>query len=128
MASRLRVPTNLMHKPVVYVDYQDVEKGDAKFISLGHASWNRRDFSIKIFRKPGRRWLRQSEEIPLQRMLDASLFLISKIFKEASSFEKEGALENEGTLNEYLSHFQSSSSIKRIFEILRKHIKDVGEI
>ena len=131
MAGKLKIPRNLKHKPIVYWDIQNEKEEistDAKFISLGYASWNHDDFSVKIFRKPNKRWSRQSEEIPPQRLLNLSLFLISKIFEEELCFENEGVLENTDALNNYLAQFRDSTSIKQIFKILAKHIKEIKDL
>lgn len=49
---KILIPTKLEHKPIVYVDYQEIDHTDAKFFSIGHASWDKKnDFSAKIFRK-----------------------------------------------------------------------------
>ena len=53
-------PWWLSHKPIISVDYEenDAYAGDAKFLSLGHASWNEEDYSAKIWRHSGDRWSR----------------------------------------------------------------------
>ena len=70
------IPTNLSHKPIVAIDYGKTDSaygaGDSKFLSLGKATWNKNDFSAKIFRKTRNtdRWSRQSEELPFWRVID----------------------------------------------------------
>lgn len=77
------IPTNLSHKPIVAVDYGDNDAasgaGDAKFLSLGKATWNNNDYSAKIFRKTWNtdRWSRQSEELPFWRVIDLATLLIA---------------------------------------------------
>ena len=64
-----KAPSWLSHKPIITVDYEnkDADAGDAKFMSIGHATWDAEDYSAKIWRWAynGERWSRQSEEIPL---------------------------------------------------------------
>ena len=81
---REKAPWWLSHKPIVTVDYEgnDAQAGDAKYLSLGHATWNAEDYSAKIWRRAaeGERWSRQSEEMPLWRVIDlATLIIASKI-------------------------------------------------
>lgn len=74
------IPTNLRHIPIVYIDYEDIDVyGGAKFLSLGRATWNKDDCSAKIWRESAEHWSRQSEELPLARLLDLSILLISMI-------------------------------------------------
>lgn len=126
---KILIPTKLEHKPIVYVDYQEIDHTDAKFFSIGHASWDKKnDFSAKIFRKKNKKWSRQSEEIPLKRLLDLSLFLISKIYGE-KGFDNEAYIKNEDidSLNKYLATFKADSSIEKIFNILKKNLKKEGK-
>ncbi len=95
----MKIPTNLKHKPVIVSeDYSSVDgrqayKSDAKGLSLGLAQWNERgkvDVSAKVWRHTGERWSRQSEELPLHRVLDLAILICrSKLyFDEAYRFEK----------------------------------------
>ena len=86
----MEIPTNLKHKPVLVVENYDNADGkqafesDAKGLSLGLAQWNDRgkvDISGKVWRHTGEKWSRQSEELPLSRILDlaiASEYLFSR--------------------------------------------------
>lgn len=86
------IPTHLTHKPIVAVDYEQVDEysgaGDAKCLSIGEATWNEEygktkdlDYSAKIFRKlwPSGNWSRQSEELPLWRVIDLATMVIAVI-------------------------------------------------
>jgi hypothetical protein len=90
----MQIPTNLKHKPVIIsenyenVDGRNAYKSDAKGLSLGLAQWNDRgkvDISAKVWRHTGGKWSRQSEELPLHRVLDLALFVCraKQHFKEA---------------------------------------------
>lgn len=85
-------PDWLSHKPVVYVDYehQDADAGDAKYLSIGRASWNSDDFSAKVLRwaSEGERWSRQSEELPLWRVLDLATLLVAIIQEKESNLSE----------------------------------------
>lgn len=78
----MKIPTTLKHKPVVVAeDYEHIDgrsayQSDAKGLSLGLAQWNDRgkvDISAKVWRYTGEKWSRQSEELPLHRVLDLAI-------------------------------------------------------
>lgn len=95
----MKIPTNLKHKPVIVsenyenVDGRNAYQSDAKGLSLGLAQWNDRgkvDISAKVWRYTGEKWSRQSEELPLHRVLDLAILVCrTKLhFREAYQFEK----------------------------------------
>ncbi|MCX5896128.1 MAG: DUF6530 family protein, partial [Proteobacteria bacterium] len=70
---RKELPLHLDHKPVYALPYEHfdyVEDTDARFISIGLAQYDPDDVSIKVFRHTGEKWTRQSEELPLHRVID----------------------------------------------------------
>ena len=78
----MKIPTNLKHKPVIIAEDYDKIDGrgandtDAKGLTLGLAQWNDRgkvDISAKVWRYTGEKWSRQSEELPLHRILDMAI-------------------------------------------------------
>ena len=94
----MNIPTTLKHKPVIVSDnYENVDgryayNSDAKGLSLGLAQWNDRgkvDISAKVWRHTGGKWSRQSEELPLHRVLDLAILVCrAKLhFREAYRFE-----------------------------------------
>ncbi|MGH1805395.1 DUF6530 family protein [Enterococcus gallinarum] len=95
----MKIPENLKHKPVIKVEDYDTVDGryalhtDAKGLSLGLAQWNDRgkvDISGKVWRHTGEKWSRQSEELPLSRILDLAILVAqsSLYFQEAYRHEK----------------------------------------
>lgn len=95
----MKIPTTLKHKPVIVsenydqVDGRYAYKTDAKGLSLGLAQWNDRgkvDISAKVWRHTGEKWSRQSEELPLHRILDLAIFVCraKQYFAEAYRYEK----------------------------------------
>lgn len=95
----MKIPTNLKHKPVIVCEnYENVDgryayNSDAKGLSLGLAQWNDRgkvDISAKVWRHTGEKWSRQSEEMPLHRVLDLAILVCrAKLhFQEAYRYEK----------------------------------------
>jgi len=95
----MKIPTNLKHKPVIVCEnYENVDgryayNSDAKGLSLGLAQWNDRgkvDISAKVWRYTGEKWSRQSEELPLHRVLDLAILVCrAKLhFQDAYRYEK----------------------------------------
>ena len=82
----MEIPTTLKHKPVIvaedyaHIDGRTAYHTDAQGLSLGLAQWNDRgrvDISAKVWRHTGEKWSRQSEELPLHRVLDLA-FLVCR--------------------------------------------------
>lgn len=95
----MNIPTTLKHKPVIVsenyenVDGRSAYESDAKGLSLGLAQWNDRgkvDISAKIWRYTGQKWSRQSEELPLHRVLDLAILVCraKMYFKDAYRYPK----------------------------------------
>jgi hypothetical protein len=95
----MKIPTTLKHKPVIVSEnYENVDgryayASDTKGLSLGLAQWNDRgrvDISAKVWRYTGEKWSRQSEELPLHRVLDLAILTVraKHYFQEAYRFEK----------------------------------------
>ncbi|MDY6834322.1 MAG: DUF6530 family protein [Chloroflexota bacterium] len=89
----MKIPSELKHKPVIISEDYDLVDGrkagssDAKGLSLGLAQWNDRgnvDISAKIWRNTGEKWSRQSEEMPLHRVLDLAILIVRsrKVFMD----------------------------------------------
>jgi Family of unknown function (DUF6530) len=95
----MKIPTTLKHKPVITCEYyanidgRSAYNSETQGLSLGLAQWNDRgniDISAKVWRYTGEKWSRQSEELPLHRVLDLAI-LIAKAelhFREAYRFPK----------------------------------------
>lgn len=88
------IPTTLKHKPVfVSENYEQIDgrkayDSDAKGLSLGLAQWNDRgsvEVSAKVWRYTGEKWSRQSEELPLHRVIDLAILVCrAKLFLSES--------------------------------------------
>ncbi|MFD0710795.1 DUF6530 family protein [Paenibacillus sp. GCM10027626] len=101
----MKIPTSLKHKPVIVVEnYEKVDgrtanNTDAKGLSLGLAQWNDRgkvDISAKVWRHTGEKWSRQSEELPMHRVLDLAILICrgSLHFQDAYRYPKLYDTEN----------------------------------
>lgn len=95
----MKIPTTLKHKPVIVSENYDNIDGryaynsDTKGLSLGLAQWNDRgklDISAKVWRHTGEKWSRQSEELPLHRVIDLAILVCRGMlhFREAYRYEK----------------------------------------
>ena len=95
----MKIPTNLKHKPVIVsenyenIDGRSAYDSDAKGLSLGLAQWNDRgkvDVSAKVWRYTGEKWSRQSEELPMHRVIDLAILVCraNQYFREAYRYEK----------------------------------------
>jgi hypothetical protein len=80
----MKIPTVLKHKPVIVsenyenIDGRNAYGSEAKGLSLGLAQWNDRgkvDISAKVWRYTGEKWSRQSEELPLHRVVDLAILI-----------------------------------------------------
>ncbi len=94
----MKIPTTLKHKPVIVsenyeqVDGRYAQQSDAKGLSLGLAQWNDRgkvEISAKVWRYTGEKWSRQSEELPLHRVLDLAILVGRSLqhFRDAYRYE-----------------------------------------
>jgi hypothetical protein len=94
----MKIPTYLKHKPVIVAEDYDRIDGrtrysDAKGLSLGLAQWNDRgrvDISAKVWRYTGEKWSRQSEELPLHRVIDMAILICraKRYFSDAYRYPK----------------------------------------
>ncbi len=103
----MNIPTTLKHKPVIVsenyenIDGRNAYQTDTKGLSLGLAQWNDRgkvDISAKVWRYTGEKWSRQSEELPLHRVLDLAILACRgyQYFQEAYRYPKLYDPQNTG--------------------------------
>ena len=89
----MSIPKNLKHKPIVAInDYEKVDakyakNTDAKYLSIGKAQWSKNYdvLSMKIWRHTGKKWSRQSEELPIHRTLDLVLLFVGALMHNPKS-------------------------------------------
>jgi hypothetical protein len=84
----MKIPLHLSHRPIFTVEGYDKIDGpyardtDAMGLSIGIAQWNgtgKNDLSAKVWRHTGVKWSRQSEELPLHRVLDLAALICNSI-------------------------------------------------
>lgn len=104
----MKIPTTLKHKPVIVSEeYSNIDgrcayKSDAKGLSLGLAQWNDRgnlEISAKVWRYTGEKWSRQSEELPLHRVIDLAILTCrAKLYFREESYRIDGLFNPDNPL------------------------------
>ncbi|MCC0697260.1 DUF6530 family protein [Clostridioides sp. ES-S-0048-02] len=131
----MRVPEHLSHKPIVGVDNYDridgkyANESDAKALSIGKSQWNNEEISAKVWRHTGEKWTRQSEELPLHRVLDLATLILS-MYVEDDSYNRSKTTLNEVVVNQseidILNEFKNNNKkylnprIKELKSLLEK--------
>ncbi|MQU22337.1 hypothetical protein CJF40_19380 [Pseudomonas lundensis] len=121
----MKIPTYLKHKPVLEVaNYDQLDgpyrtKTDAKGLSVGLAQWNEpgcTEISAKVWRNTGEKWSRQSEELPLHRVIDLATLVCAAI-----RYAENG---NELTSTEDfpISFSTDNEELRRYLEIMKKEL------
>lgn len=140
----MRVPEHLSHKPIIAVDnYHKIDEiqkkaedkdgkdeSDAKGLSIGKAQWDddEEEISAKVWRyKENTGWSRQSEELPLHRVLDLAILILSVYNspeKKIDTFLGETVIDDEG-LDKIKAFMKENEEVfeKRISE-LKKLLKE----
>ena len=119
MKLKTAAPTRCKHKPIITVDYKD-KVGDAKFLTLGRASWNQKGYSAKIWRTVNGHWSRQSEELPLWRLLDLTILLAATIKGKESGLKE--FVQNSNDIDAFKSFIRENS------EGLKEKLEEIKEI
>jgi len=134
----MNVPLHLEHKPIIVIkDYETIDgmyappyPSDAKFLSIGHASYTKdstkdeKHMSAKVLRHNGR-WSRQSEELPIHRVLDLANFIVSTMLIEKKGVPTGSMLDantvpvSKAGFEELLTYY------KKHEEILLPRLKDL---
>ena len=106
----MKCPKHLKHRPIIVVDdYEKIDacgSNDAKALSIGKAQWDNTsdDVSVKIFRKSGGKWSRQSEELHFPRVLDLAEFIIGTILgKETTLGENVIEAHSKHLVDDYIN-------------------------
>ena len=141
---QLEFPDQIQHSPVFVVPYFGHDPNrenntDAQFISLGWSQWDGDEPAAKVVRHSGERWSRQSEELPLARLVDLAI-LTALALSEGSSFTKieKDVFENQTSSIDvaygskrnraYLSDtLKSDEALKRRFRELYRILKSVDK-
>lgn len=121
------------HKPIIACPYETIDQyGDAKFISVGRAQYgNDDDATVKIWRwaENGDRWSRQSEEIPISRVADMCLMLLSTIKRlQSNDDEHPYTYLGERMIKEDLVFLDKQLHRDEVNEHLKKSIRELKKL
>jgi Family of unknown function (DUF6530) len=139
---QLDFPDQIAHTPVYVMPYFAHDPGrendtDAQFITLGWSQWDDDEPSAKVVRYSGKRWSRQSEELPLARLVDLTILTAlavdegSELTKiESGTFEsQESAIDvaygSKRDRNGLIEHLKSDDTLKRRFRELYRILKSI---
>ena len=126
------------HWPVLSVDYEqtdaDAGYGDAIFMDIGQSTWDKKDLSAKLWRwaDMGKRWSRQSEELPLSRVLDLAILVSAAATGKQSAlqefFQREEQKDNmQAFLTENMQVLGPKlDELRRILQPATQPIEEVG--
>jgi len=127
------LPSWLSHKPVLACRYEDASLSveDAKFISIGKATYGQDCASIKIWRKTKdeNRWSRQSEEVPIHRVGYLMQMLLAAVrLVQAPDGEPpvESALREEIQTEDCISFLRKAISSDR--EAIKKSLSEIKRL
>ena len=126
------------HWPILSVDYEqtdaDAGYGDAIFMDIGQSTWDKKDLSAKLWRwaDMGKRWSRQSEELPLSRVLDLAILVSAAATGKQSAlqefFQREEQKDNmQAFLTENMQVLGPKlDELRRILQPATQPIEEVG--
>jgi hypothetical protein len=83
-------PEHLKHKPITSIDDYSKHDGiyakntDVESITVGKAQYNSDEISVKVCRHTGTKWSRQSEELPLHRVIDLNTLILKSILESGN--------------------------------------------
>ena len=119
----MKVPEHLGHKPIIGVDNYDRIDGkyanntDAKALSIGKSQWNTEDISAKVWRHTGEKWTRQSEELPIHRVLELAILILSSYIRE----DENG--RSKTTLNEVVINHEEISTLQKYLNDNKEYLE-----
>ena len=147
----METPKHLSHTPIV--SWNDYHRKDGKFanktdamaLSIGYAQYDKKernqinlesdnrvrkqDISMKVWRKPGDRWSRQSEELPIHRNLDLTILLLSVL---TNSMQSEMSVDMEGGIgviqkfcSTEVDNGEIQNRLTKIHDLLNRYLNNV---
>lgn len=98
---QMSFPHHIAHSPVYGLKYNAHDPdnegdSDVQWLTVGWSQWDDDEPSAKIVRHSGQRWSRQSEEIPVARLVDLTTLLAKVYDGNADNVKFEaGFFENQ---------------------------------
>ena len=116
----MSTPTHLAHKPITAIDNYAQHDGlyanntDIESLSIGTAQYDGDQISAKVFRHTGTKWSRQSEELPLHRVIDLNTLLLQSILlsgnNQIPTTEFNVDVINDQNLVEILNYYKDNKA------------------
>jgi hypothetical protein len=131
----MKSPKHLKHKPIISVnDYDKIDAQyrngtDVRALSIGKAQYNEKQISLKVWRHTGKKWSRQSEELPLHRNIDLSILLLGALMTDVKSGYPKTSLREEidsqQNVKEILEYYEANRDFLRPrLDELRNRLND----
>jgi len=146
--AKVDLPTSLAHKPIFAIPYLQfdgmyADNSDCQYLSIGLAQWDNESVSMKTMRFSNGKWSRQSEELPLHRVIDSTSFLAKVLFdnndniveierktfiNQNSAIQVESENINKDKFDKFLTHNddllkERFNSLYNILDTLKKQGK-----
>ena len=86
-------------------------------LSIGKSQWNTEDISAKVWRHTGEKWTRQSEELPIHRVLDLAILILSSYIRE----DENG--RSKTTLNEVVINHEEISTLQKYLNDNKEYLE-----
>jgi hypothetical protein len=120
-------PDNAKHQAMFVLPYEKLDgpyagKTDCKYLTVGWAQYDPRKISVKTHRHSGKRWSRQSEELPVHRAVDAVLLLLFSLFEGSEN----GITIPAGTFEGQASDLKLEAKDREKFDEFAKVLKNDG--
>lgn len=128
----MNAPEHLNHKPIIAVNDYDkidaiyVNNTDVRALSIGQAQYNKDELSVKIWRHTGKKWSRQSEEMPIHRALDLSILIIAAILTDTKAKYSLTSLREEIVDEDRVAEIRDY--FKRNEKMLRPRLEELKKI
>lgn len=121
----MKIPVHLKHKPIIQVENYDRIDGpyaddtDAMGLSVGIAQWNGpgwTELSAKVWRNTGEKWSRQSEELPLHRVIDLATLVCVTM-----DYSKNGRLSSSDDFP--VTRSADNTDLTHHIDLMKKELK-----
>jgi hypothetical protein len=125
-------PQNLKHKPIIAVNNYDkidalyANDSEVRALSIGQAQYDNNEISLKIWRHTGKKWSRQSEEMPLHRNIDLNILLLGSLLADVSSNYAMTSLREEISQKDKVEEIQNYYETNKKF--LRPRLEELKNV
>lgn len=120
------IPKNSKHRTIVLVkdyfnkDGHNAPNSDVKSLSIGKPDFDSSDYSGKVFRHTGKIWSRKSEEVPINRILDLAILIVSMRTKNFNSTLGGEVVGSDNLSKELYDYLANDKLLDKQFKELKK--------